>query len=127
MTIKRNIMKRVTLTTTVAAVLTATIGASVPSIATAQPASASRPSDNVTLSVGTGQMVRLNGTMTDLFVADDKVADVQVRSGEQIYIFGKGQGETTVYATNKAGRVLSSATVRVARGNNVTVVPVGAK
>jgi pilus assembly protein CpaC len=117
MTIKRNIMKRITLTTTVAAVLTAAIGASVPSIAMAQPASASRPSDNVTLSVGAGQMVRLNGTMTDLFIADDKVADVQVRSGEQIYIFGKSAGETTVYATNKAGRVLYSASVRV--GTNI--------
>jgi pilus assembly protein CpaC len=117
MTIKRNIMKRVTLTTTVAAVLTATIGASVPSIAAAQPASATRPSDNVTLSVGAGQMVRLNGTMSDLFVADDKVADVQVRSGDQIYIFGKSAGETTVYATNKAGRVLYSANVRV--GTNI--------
>ncbi|HEX8534911.1 MAG TPA: type II and III secretion system protein family protein [Allosphingosinicella sp.] len=115
--IKGNIMKRVVLTTTVAAVMTASIGATAPTVALAQPASSSRPSEDVTLSVGAGRMVRLNGTMTDLFVADDKVADVQVRSADQIYIFGKGPGETTIYATNKAGRTVYSANVRV--GTNI--------
>jgi len=114
---KGNFIKRVTLTTTVAAVLTASIGASVPTIAAAQSAPAVRPANDLTLSVGTGRMVRLNGTMSDLFVADDRIADVQVRSADQIYIFGKGAGETTVYATNKAGKVVYSANVRV--GTNI--------
>jgi pilus assembly protein CpaC len=113
---KGNFMKRVTLTTTVAAVLTASIATVVPAIAVAQPV-AGRPANDVTLSVGAGQMVRLNGTMSDLFVADDKIADVQVRSSDQIYIFGKSAGETTVYATNKAGKVVYSANVRV--GTNI--------
>ena len=114
---KGNIMKRIALTTTVAAVMTATIGATAPTIASAQSAASSRPANDVTLSVGAGRMVRLNGTMSDLFVADDKVADVQVRSADQIYLFGKSAGETTVYATNKAGKVVYSANVRV--GNNL--------
>ena len=112
---KGNIMKRVTLTATVAAVITASL-TTVPTIAAAQPV-AGRPANDVTLSVGAGQMVRLNGTMSDLFVADDKIADVQVRSADQIYIFGKSAGETTVYATNKAGKVVYSANVRV--GTNI--------
>jgi Flp pilus assembly secretin CpaC len=74
---KGNFIKRVTLTTTVAAVLTASIGASVPTIAAAQSAPAVRPANDLTLSVGTGRMVRLNGTMSDLFVADDRIADVR--------------------------------------------------
>lgn len=74
---------------------------------------ATAPSDRVTLSVGTGQMVKLNSAMTDLFVANDAIADVQVRSPTQLYIFGKGAGETTVYATNKAGQVVYSSNVRV--------------
>ena len=114
--IKGNIMKRVILTTTVAAVMTASIGATAPTAALAQSAS-SRPSEDVTLSVGAGRMVRLEGTMSDLFVADDKVADVQVRSANQIYLFGKSPGETTVYATNKAGKTVYSANVRV--GTNI--------
>jgi pilus assembly protein CpaC len=72
-----------------------------------------RPSGDLTLSVGTGRMVRLEGQMTDLFVANDAIADVQVRSTNQIYIFGKAPGETTVFATDKAGRTIFSANVRV--------------
>ena len=54
--------------------------------------------------------------MSDLFVADDTIADVQVRSPTQLYVFGKKPGETTVSATTKTGAVVYSATVRV--GNN---------
>jgi pilus assembly protein CpaC len=108
-----NIMKRTMLATTVAAVLTASLSVTVPSVAAAQPANAVRPVNTVNLSVGSGQMVRLDGQMSDLFVASDAIADVQVRSADQIYIFGKTPGETTVYATNKAGKVVYSANVRV--------------
>src|SRR5690606_18798079 len=72
-----------------------------------------RPANDVVLSVGEGRLVRLDGAMSDLFVANDNIADVQVRSANQLYIFGKAAGETTVYATNKAGKVVYSANVRV--------------
>ena len=111
------IFKRAMLTTTVAAVLTASTMASLPSVAAAQPVNATRPANSVSLSVGAGRMVRLDGQMSDLFVANDSIADVQVRSADQIYIFGKTPGETTVYATNRAGKVLYSANVRV--GTNI--------
>src|SRR3546814_6442386 len=58
--------------------------------------------------------------MSDVFVANDAIADVQVRSADQIYIFGKGPGQTTVFATNRAGKVIYSADVRV--GNNMASV-----
>lgn len=106
-----NTIKRTALGTAVAAALAAGLAAAIPAPAMAQPTVA--PSNDVTLSVGTGRMVRLGGTMTDLFVANDDVADVQVRSPNQIYIFGKAAGNTTVYATDRAGRVIYSANVRV--------------
>lgn len=90
--------------------------AGLPASAPAQP-TAERPTNDVALSVGTGRMVRLGGAMTDLFVANDAIADVQVRSSNQLYIFGKAAGQTTVYATDAAGRVVYSANVRV--GNNI--------
>ena len=105
--------KRTALGTALAAVLAASIGAAVPSQAAAQSSAAVAPAGDIALSVGTGRMVRFDGTMSDLFVANEKVADVQVRSANQIYIFGKGAGETSVYATNKAGRVIFSASVKV--------------
>jgi len=87
-----------------------------PAPAAAQ-SSAARPSETLNLSAGTGSLVRLSGPMTDVFIADDKVADVQVRSSTQLYVFGKARGETTVYATGKNGRVVYAANVRV--GNNL--------
>ncbi len=78
---------------------------------------AARPSETLNLSQGTGTLVRLSAPMSDVFVANDSVADVQVRSATQLYIFGKGSGETTVYATSKSGRVVYAANVRV--GTNV--------
>ena len=68
------------------------------------------------MATGRGQLVTLTAPMSDVFVADDKIADVQVRSPTQLYIFGKAPGETTISATTKAGRVVYFSTVRV--GNN---------
>lgn len=78
------------------------------------PARADRPAAVTNLSVGSGRLVTLPAPMADLFVADDKVADVQVRSPTQLWVFGKGAGETSVYATTRAGEVLWSSQVRVA-------------
>ena len=114
-----NIIRRARLGTALAALAIAvgTVSASAPAMA--QPAAA-RPSETLNLSQGTGTMVRLTEPMTDVFVANDAIADVQVRSSNQLYIFGKGKGETTVYATSKSGHVVYAANVRV--GNNISSV-----
>jgi pilus assembly protein CpaC len=95
----------------------AALALSLGSFAVATPAVAqsrtARPSETLNLSQNTGTLVRLSGPMTDLFVANDSIADVQVRSSNQLYIFGKNSGETTVYATDKSGRVVYAANVRV--------------
>ena len=106
-------IKQAGLGTALAAALAVGFALSAAAPAAAQPAGAVAPRNDVTLSVGTGRMVRLGGTMTDLFVANENVADVQVRSPNQIYIFGKAAGTTTVYATDRAGRVVYSANIRV--------------
>ena len=108
-----NSMKRATLGTALAAALAAGMAATIPVRASAQPAGVAAPANDISLSIGTGRLVRLNGTMSDLFVANDAIADVQVRSPSQIYIFGKAPGSTTVYATDRSGRVIYSANVRV--------------
>ena len=113
---KLNIIRRTTVGTAIAAVLAASLAGGAPAPAVAQP-TAVRPTNDVTLSVGTGRMVQLDAAMTDLFVANDAIADVQVRSANQIYIFGKAPGETTVFATDRAGRTVYSANVRV--GTNI--------
>lgn len=82
--------------------------------------SVSRPANDINLSIGRGQLVTVAGTMADVFVADEKVADVQVKSNRQLYVFGKSGGETTVYASDSAGNVIWSANIRV--GSNIDSV-----
>ena len=91
-----------------------TVAAPAPAVAQS---GAARPSETLNLGSGTGTLVRLPAPMSDVFVANDAVADVQVRSNRQLYIFGKGRGETTVYATGANGKVVYAANVRV--GNNL--------
>jgi len=77
-------------------------------------------SSSIDLSVGRGRLVSLPASMSDVFVANDEVADVQVRSGRQLYIFGKKAGETSIYATDASGRVVYSTVARV--GNNIETI-----
>lgn len=79
-----------------------------------------RPAQDLTLSIGSGQLVSLPGPMADVFVSNEAVADVQVKSQRQLYVFGKGGGLTTVYASDARGNVVWSANVRV--GSNLDSV-----
>lgn len=85
--------------------------------ATATAQQVARPSQEIVLSIGKGELVTVPGTMADVFVANDAVADVQVKSQRQLYVFGKAGGETTIYASNAAGDVVFSANIRV--GSNI--------
>jgi pilus assembly protein CpaC len=87
-----------------------TVAVATPAVAQSR---AARPSETLTLSQNAGSMVRMSAPMTDVFVANPSIADVQVRSSTQLYIFGKAAGETTVYATDRSGRVVYAANVRV--------------
>ncbi len=111
------ITRRARLGTAIAALAIAlgTVSAAAPAVAA--PVTA-KPAETLNLSKGTGTLVRLSDPMSDVFVANEGIADVQVRSSTQLYVFGKTQGETTVYATSKAGRVVYAANVRV--GNNIS-------
>ncbi len=74
----------------------------------------------IDLSIGRGELVTLPTTVSDIFVANDEIADIQVKSTRQIYLFGVSGGETTVYASGPNGGVIWSANVRV--GNSLSSV-----
>ncbi|MEM8799615.1 MAG: type II and III secretion system protein family protein [Pseudomonadota bacterium] len=77
-----------------------------------------RPSSQrLDIGVNKGTLIRLEQDATNIFIANPAVADVQVKSPTLIYVFGVGQGETTLYAMSENDKVLYSATVAVA--NNV--------
>lgn len=87
---------------------------------TASAQSVTRPAGDLALSIGRGQLINMPGPISDIFIADEKVADVQIKSGRQVYIFGKAGGQTTVYASNAAGAIVWSSTIRV--GSNIDSV-----
>jgi len=91
-----------------------------PKLAAARSTSINRPSSDIVLSIGRGQLINIGGVMTDVFIADSKVADVQIKSSHQLYLFGKAGGETTAYASNSAGEIIWSTNIRV--GSNIDSV-----
>ena len=118
-TMKRRLIASLFRTGLIAACTVAPLGLLLPASAVSAQ-SVSRPANDVVLSIGRGQLVTVPGRMADVFVANDQVADVQVKSTNQLYVFGKAGGETTVYASNANGDVIWSANVRV--GSNLDSV-----
>ncbi|WP_338466493.1 type II and III secretion system protein family protein [Novosphingobium sp. ZN18A2] len=110
-------MKRRITSSLLAAVFVAAPLALMPAVTPANAQAANQPSKTIVLSIGRGQLITVPGKMSDVFVADDAIADVQVKSTNQLYVFGKGGGETTVYASNSRGDVVWSANIRV--GSNI--------
>lgn len=86
-------------------------------VGTAQAQGTIAPAQDIVLSIGRGELVTVPGNMTDVFVANDAVADVQVKSQRQLYVFGLAGGETTIYASNAAGDIIWSSNIRV--GSNI--------
>lgn len=110
-------MKRRVTARLIGAALIAMPLALVPGFSPATAQNVVRPAGELVLSIGRGQLVTIPGRMADVFVANDKIADVEVKSTNQLYVFGKDSGETTVYASDAKGTVIWSSTVRV--GNNI--------
>ena len=114
----RNILRRARLGTALAALAIgfAPVVGSSPAFAQSQPSY--RPSGQVMLSVGEGQMVKLSRSIADVWVSNPTVADVHVTNARQLNVFGKENGEATVIATAKDGSVVYATNVRV--GQNIT-------
>ena len=79
----------------------------------AQSVNISQPDSRISVAVGRGKLITLPAPIEDIFIAENAIADVQVRSPRQIYIFGKKGGQTSFYATSASGKVVYSAEVSV--------------
>jgi pilus assembly protein CpaC len=79
-----------------------------------------RPSQQVYLSVGEGQLINLPKSVANVWTSNPKVADVYVSSPRQMNVFGKEMGEATVIATAADGSVVYGAAVRV--NQNITSI-----
>lgn len=95
------------------------IALAAPATAQAQPraymSGTYRPTTQVELSLGEGQMINLPRAVASVWTSNPKVADVYVNSPHQINLFGKDDGEATVIATAADGSVVYGAQVRVSQ------------
>ena len=95
------------------------IALALPAVAQAQPRAymmgTYRPTAQVQLSLGEGQMVSLPRAVASVWTSNPKVADVFVNNPRQINLFGKDDGEATVIATAADGSVVYGAQVRVSQ------------
>lgn len=87
------------------------------SVALSAPAAAieilgTRPTP-VTLEVSEGQLIRLDGPATSVFIADPEIADVEVMSPRLIYVFGRLAGQTNLFAVGADDQVVASLTLTV--------------
>src|SRR4051812_10263080 len=119
-----NITRRGCLGTALAALAFGLPALAAPTTAQAQPKAYTsgtyRPSAQVALSVGEGQMITLPRSVASVWTSNPKVADVYVNSPRQINLFGKEFGEATVIATAADGSVVYGANVRVS-GNLTSI------
>lgn len=89
------------------------------SVAVSAPAYAQKVGEKeLTLSIGEAHQLNLNTAVTDVVVADPRVADVEVTSSKRVYILAKGAGITDMVATDAAGRTVYRAKILV--GGNLS-------
>lgn len=102
-----------------AALAASAIALAAPATAQAQPrayrSGTYRPTAQVQLSLGEGQMVSLPRAVASVWTSNPAVADVFVNNPHQLNLFGKTDGEATVIATAADGSVVYGAQVRVSQ------------
>ncbi|GHH11525.1 MULTISPECIES: type II and III secretion system protein family protein [Sphingomonas] len=74
-----------------------------------------RPTNEVTLSTGQGELINLPASVSDVWISNPGVADVYVSNPHQIHLFGKDFGESTIFATSASGAVIYAANIRVSQ------------
>jgi pilus assembly protein CpaC len=89
------------------------------SVTIATPAHAQKAAEKqITLSIGEVHQINLNSAVTDVVVADPRVADVEVTSNKRVYVLAKGPGMTDLVASDGSGRTVYRAKILV--GGNLS-------
>ncbi len=67
----------------------------------------------VSVEIGKGRLIRLDAPAASVFIADPKIADIEVKSPTLVYVMGKAPGETTLFAVNDHEGMLANMSVNV--------------
>jgi len=96
-----------------AALAVAMAATATPTALNAQSVNVQTPQSQISVAVGRGKLITLPAPIDDIFIVQNGIADIQVRSPRQLYIYGKKGGITSFYATSKSGKVIYSAEISV--------------
>lgn len=61
-------------------------------------------SDQIILEQNTAEIVHIRDDVSQIFVANPEIADIQLNTASVGYVFGKQVGTTTIFGTNKNGK-----------------------
>jgi pilus assembly protein CpaC len=67
----------------------------------------------IDLAVGEGRIVRFDGPVESVFIADSQVADVRVVAADVVYIYGKRSGMTNLIATSVEQQIRAQVQLRI--------------
>jgi pilus assembly protein CpaC len=73
--------------------------------ATAAPQDMGTPTSRLTLEIGQGRLIRLGSPAKSVFLADPKIADVEVKSPTLVYLTAKVPGATNLIAVDGFDRI----------------------
>jgi pilus assembly protein CpaC len=68
----------------------------------------------IDLPTGEGRIIRFDGPVESVFIADSSVADVRVVSADVVYVYGKKSGITNLIATSVEQRIRAQVQLRIA-------------
>ncbi len=73
------------------------------------------PRGLVSLHVSEGRLLQLDENVTNVLLGDHSIADVQVLSPRELYLYGRKPGQTTLSATNSNNGIAAQLVLRVQR------------
>ena len=75
----------------------------------------SRPVRRLTLAVGKSSIVDLPGDASEVFIGNPLVANAIVRSAHKMFVMGVANGQTTIFALDKAGHQIATLELTIGR------------
>ncbi len=70
--------------------------------------SADNPTRKLTLGIGRSSIVELPADAAEVFIGNPQVANAVVRSARRMFVMGVADGQTTIFALDKAGRRIAT-------------------
>src|SRR5438445_697881 len=67
----------------------------------------------MSIEINDAQVLRFDGDVTEVFIANPEIADVQLTNPHSAYVYGKTAGRTRLFAVNSKGKEVLSAEINV--------------